>query len=57
MVVGWLTAAVSPSTVQYGTASGAYTQTATGTVDFYKYSSSCAHERHPPAPARAPRGR
>ena len=40
MVVGWLTAAVSPSTVQYGTASGAYTQTATGTVDFYKYSSS-----------------
>jgi len=38
MVVGWLTSSVSPSTVQYGTAPGAYTQTATGTVDFYKYS-------------------
>ncbi len=39
MVVGWLTANVAPSTVQYGTSSNSYSQTATGTVDFYKYSS------------------
>jgi hypothetical protein len=38
MVVGWVTANVAPSTVQYGTASNSYSQTATGTVDFYKYS-------------------
>ncbi len=39
MVVGWLTATTLPSTVQYGTSSGSYSQSATGTVDSYKYSS------------------
>jgi len=38
MVVNWVTSAVGPTTVQFGTASGAYTATANGTVDFYKYS-------------------
>ncbi len=38
MVVGWLTASTSaPSTVQFGTASGVYTQTANGTAAQYKY--------------------
>ena len=39
MVVGWVTADMNaPSTVQFGTQSGVYTQTANGTADFYKYS-------------------
>ena len=40
MVVGWVTADMTaPSTVAYGTSSGAYTHTATGNASFYKYSS------------------
>lgn len=39
MVVGWVTADMNaPSSVQFGTQSGVYTQTANGTADFYKYS-------------------
>lgn len=39
MVVGWLTANMgAASTVQYGTAPGQYTSTATGKSAFYKYS-------------------
>ncbi len=38
MVVGWLTSSTSAaSTVQYGTASGVYTETANGTAAQYKY--------------------
>lgn len=39
MVVGWLTANMSAaSVVEYGTASGVYTGSATGNATFYKYS-------------------
>jgi hypothetical protein len=40
MTVGWLTADMgAPTSVSYGTASGALTMTATGNATFYKYSS------------------
>ena len=40
MVVGWVTSDKgAASTVQFGTAPGSYTHTATGNASFYKYSS------------------
>ena len=39
MVIGWLTTdTAAPSTVQYGTVPGSYTNTATGTSASYTYS-------------------